>query len=147
MASLRPNPNGTDKWAEGKTNTSCRMYRGLNSCGIDNLSLICISIFLRRPEVSHHDFRSFGGRPLFFFLSFYLTHRGNQSSGSLLPIMCGLCVWMHLSSLPHDVPAKNLYQFGGTDKDMFDWLIFLVIRVAFLVHVKVAFSVICHLSS
>jgi hypothetical protein len=41
--------------AEGKTNTSCRTYRGLNSYGIGNLSRICISVFLRRPEVSHHD--------------------------------------------------------------------------------------------
>jgi hypothetical protein len=55
VASLCPNPNGTDKWAEGKTNTSCRTYRGLNSCGIVNLSRICIRVFLRQPEVSHHD--------------------------------------------------------------------------------------------
>jgi hypothetical protein len=50
MASLRLNPNGMDRWAEGKTNTSY-----LNSCGIDNLSRICISVFLCRPKVSHHD--------------------------------------------------------------------------------------------
>jgi hypothetical protein len=55
MASLHPNPNGTDKWAEGKINTSCRMYHNLNSCGIDNQSRICIRVFLRRSEVSHHD--------------------------------------------------------------------------------------------
>jgi hypothetical protein len=55
MASLHPNPNGIDRWAEGKTNTSCRTYCGLNSCGIDNLSRICIRVFLRRPEVFHHD--------------------------------------------------------------------------------------------
>jgi hypothetical protein len=55
MASLRPNPNGTNNWVEGKTNTSCYTYRGLNSCGIGNLSRICIRVFLRRPEVSHHD--------------------------------------------------------------------------------------------
>jgi hypothetical protein len=56
VASLRPNPNGTDKCVKGKTNTSCRTYRGLNSSGIDNLSGICIRIFLRRSEVSHHNF-------------------------------------------------------------------------------------------
>jgi hypothetical protein len=55
MASLCPNPNGMDRWAEGKTNTSCRTYYGLNSCGIDNLSHICIRVFLRRPNVSYHD--------------------------------------------------------------------------------------------
>jgi hypothetical protein len=55
MASLRPNPNGTNRWDEGKTNTSCHMYRGLNSCGIDNLSCICIRVFLCRSEVSHHN--------------------------------------------------------------------------------------------
>jgi hypothetical protein len=55
IASLHPNPNGMDKWAEGKTNTSCRMYHSLNSCGIDNQSRIGIRVFLRRPEVSHHD--------------------------------------------------------------------------------------------
>jgi hypothetical protein len=37
-----------------KTNTSCHTYNALNSCGIGNLSRICISIFLDRPEVSHH---------------------------------------------------------------------------------------------
>jgi hypothetical protein len=55
MASLRPNPNGTDRWVEGKTNTSCCMYRALNSYGTGNLSHICIRVILRRPEVSHHD--------------------------------------------------------------------------------------------
>jgi hypothetical protein len=55
VASLHPNPNGIDMWAKGKTNTSCRMYRGLNSCGIGNLSRICIMVFLHRSEVSHHD--------------------------------------------------------------------------------------------
>jgi hypothetical protein len=55
VASLHPNPNGTDKWAEGRTNTSCYTYHGLNSCGIGNLSHICIRVFLRRSEVSHHD--------------------------------------------------------------------------------------------
>jgi hypothetical protein len=55
MASLRPSPNGTDRWAEGKTNTSYRTYRGLNSCGIGNQSRICIQVFLHRPEVSRHD--------------------------------------------------------------------------------------------
>jgi hypothetical protein len=55
VSSLRPNPNEIDRWAEGKTNTSCRTYRGLNSCGIDNLSHICIRVFLCRSEVSHHD--------------------------------------------------------------------------------------------
>jgi hypothetical protein len=55
VVSLRPNPNGMDRWAEGKTNTTYRMYHGLNSCGIDNLSRICIRVFLRRSEVSHHD--------------------------------------------------------------------------------------------
>jgi hypothetical protein len=55
MASLHPNPEGMDRWAEGKTNTSYHMYRGLNSCGIDNLSRICIRVFLCRPVVSHHD--------------------------------------------------------------------------------------------
>jgi hypothetical protein len=49
------NPNGTDMWAKGKTNNSCRTYRALNSCGIGNLSHICIRIFLRRRDVSHHD--------------------------------------------------------------------------------------------
>jgi hypothetical protein len=55
VASLRPNPNGTDRWAEGEINTSCLMYRGLNSCGIVNRSRICIQVFLRRSEVSHYD--------------------------------------------------------------------------------------------
>jgi hypothetical protein len=54
-ASNCPNPSGTDRWAEGKTNTSCHTYRALNSCGIGNLSRICIRVFLHRPEVSHHD--------------------------------------------------------------------------------------------
>jgi hypothetical protein len=36
-------------------NTSCHMYRDLNSCGIGNLSRICIRVFLRRPKISHHD--------------------------------------------------------------------------------------------
>jgi hypothetical protein len=35
-------------------------------------------------------FGPFGGRPLFFSLSFCLTHQGDQGSDSLLPIMCGL---------------------------------------------------------
>jgi hypothetical protein len=52
VASLRPNPM---EWAKGKTNTSCHMYCGLNSCGIDNLSRICIRVFLCRQEISHHD--------------------------------------------------------------------------------------------
>jgi hypothetical protein len=55
VASLHHNPNETDRWAEGKTNTSCRMYHGLNSCKIVNLSRICIRIFLCRSEVSPHD--------------------------------------------------------------------------------------------
>jgi hypothetical protein len=55
MASLHSNPNGTDRWAEGKTNTSCHTYRGLNSCGIGNLNRICIRVFLRWPEISHND--------------------------------------------------------------------------------------------
>jgi hypothetical protein len=55
MTSLRPNLNGTGRWADGKTNTSCRTYRGLNLCGISNQSYICIQVFLRWLEVSHHD--------------------------------------------------------------------------------------------
>jgi hypothetical protein len=55
VVSLRPNTNGTYIWVEGKTNTSYRMHRGLDSCGIGNLSHICIRVFLRRSEVSHHD--------------------------------------------------------------------------------------------
>jgi hypothetical protein len=55
MASLRPSPNGMDRWAEGKTNTSYHTYRGLNLCGIGNLSHICRRVFLRLLEVSHHD--------------------------------------------------------------------------------------------
>jgi hypothetical protein len=55
MSYLHPDSNGTDKWVEGKTNTSWRTYRGLNLCGIGNLSHICIRVFLRRPEISHHD--------------------------------------------------------------------------------------------
>jgi hypothetical protein len=55
LASLRPNPNGTDRWDEDKTNTSCRTYCDINSSGIDNLNRICIRVFLRRSEVSHHD--------------------------------------------------------------------------------------------
>jgi hypothetical protein len=55
IASLHPNSNGTNRWAEGKTNTSSRPYRGLNSCEIGNLSRICIRVFLHRPEVSHHN--------------------------------------------------------------------------------------------
>jgi hypothetical protein len=38
-------------------------------------------------------FGSFGGRPLFFSLSFCLTHRGDQGSISLLPMVCGLRVY------------------------------------------------------
>jgi hypothetical protein len=53
--SLFPNPNGMDRWVEGKINTSCRTYRALNSCRIGNLSRICIRVFLCRSEVSHHD--------------------------------------------------------------------------------------------
>jgi hypothetical protein len=48
-------------------------------------------------------FRSFGERSLLYSLSFSLTHRGDQGSGSLLPILCGLCVSMRLNSLPRDV--------------------------------------------
>jgi hypothetical protein len=48
-------------------------------------------------------FGLFGGRPLFFSLSFCLIHRGDQGSGSLLPIVYDLWDWMHLSSLPHDM--------------------------------------------
>jgi hypothetical protein len=55
MAFLRPNPNGIDRLAEGKTITSYHTYHGLNSYGIGNLNHICIRVFLRRPEVSHHD--------------------------------------------------------------------------------------------
>jgi hypothetical protein len=55
VASLCSNPNVTDRSTEGKTNTSYHTYRGLNSCGIDNLSRICLRAFLRRPEVSHHN--------------------------------------------------------------------------------------------
>jgi hypothetical protein len=55
MASLRPNPNGTDRWAKGRTNTSYRTYCSLNLCGIGNLSRIYIRVFLHQPEVSHHD--------------------------------------------------------------------------------------------
>jgi hypothetical protein len=55
MFSLHANPNGTDRWTEGKTNTSCCMYSDLNSCGIGNLSHICIRVFMRRSEVSRHD--------------------------------------------------------------------------------------------
>jgi hypothetical protein len=55
VASLRPNPNGTDRWAEGKTNISYHTYHGLNSCGISNLNRICTRVFLRWQEVSHHD--------------------------------------------------------------------------------------------
>jgi hypothetical protein len=55
MASLHPNPNGMDRWAEGKTNTSDRTYCSVYSCGIDTQSHICTRVFLRRPKVSHHD--------------------------------------------------------------------------------------------
>jgi hypothetical protein len=55
VTSLYLNPNGMVKWAEGKTNTFYRTYRGLNSCGIDYLSHFCIRVFLRRLEVSHYD--------------------------------------------------------------------------------------------
>jgi hypothetical protein len=48
-------------------------------------------------------FELFCGRPLLFSLSFCLIHWGDQGTGSLLPIVCGLWVWMHLSSLPHDL--------------------------------------------
>jgi hypothetical protein len=34
VASLHPNPNEMDSWAEDKTNNSYRMYHGLNSCGL-----------------------------------------------------------------------------------------------------------------
>jgi hypothetical protein len=53
--SLRPNPNGMDRWAEGKTNTSGHTYHSLYSCGIDTKSHICTRVFLCLPEVSHHD--------------------------------------------------------------------------------------------
>jgi hypothetical protein len=55
MTSLHPNPNETDMWAKGKTNTSCHTYHDLNSCEISNLSRICIRVFLRPSEISHHD--------------------------------------------------------------------------------------------
>jgi hypothetical protein len=55
VASLHPNPNGMDRWAEGKTNTLCHMYRSLYSCWIDTRSRICTRVLLRRLEVSHHD--------------------------------------------------------------------------------------------
>jgi hypothetical protein len=55
VISLRPNLNRTNRSAEDKTNTSCRTYRGLNLCGIGNLSHICKRVFLRRSKVSHHD--------------------------------------------------------------------------------------------
>jgi hypothetical protein len=45
VSSLLPNPNGMKRWIEGETNTLCRTYHGLNSCGIDNLSRICIMLF------------------------------------------------------------------------------------------------------
>jgi hypothetical protein len=43
-------------------------------------------------------FGLFGGRPLLTFLSFCLTHLGDQCSGSLLPIVCDLRVYMFLPS-------------------------------------------------
>jgi hypothetical protein len=55
VASLHPNPNGTDMWIEGKTNTSFRMYHGLNFCVIGNPSRIYIRVFLHRLEISHHN--------------------------------------------------------------------------------------------
>jgi hypothetical protein len=48
-----------NRWAEGKTNTSCHTYHGLNLCGIGNLGRICIRVFLCRSEVSHHDLDHF----------------------------------------------------------------------------------------
>jgi hypothetical protein len=93
MASLRPIPNGTDRWDEGKTNTSYHMYHGLNSCGIGNLSYICIRVFLRRSEVSHHDLDHLVEGHCSSPQVFCLTHRGDQGSGSLLPIVCGLRVY------------------------------------------------------
>jgi hypothetical protein len=44
-----------ERWAIDKTNASCHTSHGLNSCGISNLSRICIRVFLRRSEVSQHD--------------------------------------------------------------------------------------------
>jgi hypothetical protein len=52
---LCSNPNGTERWAEGKTNTSGRTYHSLNSCGIDTRSRICTRVFLRWLEVSYHN--------------------------------------------------------------------------------------------
>jgi hypothetical protein len=77
MASLRPIPNGTDRWVEGKTSTSYHMYRGLNSCEIDNLSHICIKVFLRRSEVSHHDLDLLV-EDHYSSPQVCLTHRGDQ---------------------------------------------------------------------
>jgi hypothetical protein len=54
-ASPCPNPNGTDRWVDGKMKTSSRLYRALNSCVIGNLSHICIMVFLCRLEVSYYD--------------------------------------------------------------------------------------------
>jgi hypothetical protein len=48
-------PQWNGQVVEDKTNTSCHTYHALNSCGIGNLSHICIRDFLHRPEVSHHD--------------------------------------------------------------------------------------------
>jgi hypothetical protein len=39
-----------------KTNTSWHIYRGLNSCGIGNLSRICTRVLLCWPKVYGHDF-------------------------------------------------------------------------------------------
>jgi hypothetical protein len=58
VTSLHPNPNRMNRWAEGKTNTSCRMYRSLYSCGVGNISHTCTRVFLHQPEVSHHDLDS-----------------------------------------------------------------------------------------
>jgi hypothetical protein len=54
-ASLCPNPNLMDRWAKGKTNTSCHTYRSLNFGGTYTQIHICIRVVLHRPEVSHHD--------------------------------------------------------------------------------------------
>jgi hypothetical protein len=51
FSSSQPQLNGE----VGNRQDQYLMPHGLNSCGIGNLSRICIRVFLRRSEVSQHD--------------------------------------------------------------------------------------------
>jgi hypothetical protein len=102
MASLRPIPNGTDRWDEGKTSTSYHMYHGLNSCGIGNLSYICIRVFLRRSEVSHHDLDHLVEGHCSSPQVFVSPTEATKALALCYPL-CAAYVCMHHSSLTREV--------------------------------------------